>query len=608
MSKFLDQTGLSHFWSKIKTLLAGKADKSHTHTSINNDLYISGDINVDGEILNGGQPFTDYVDAACSGVYDLVSKEKADAGHTHTGYASSSHNHALSDLNVPHSQTNTSYVARPYMGLLRACRTFALPSDQVIVEQSTDGGATWTDAGYTDWTKAQIFSQTRLGSFQIPLKNGSKSCDCMLRVTITGMKYNVPEGTAETEKYNYWNSNYAASTERYCSLDFGYFWISADIEKMYIEHQVATGAYPNSWVSDGLLNKAQGWTGGDYVKFNGNTFGGDTSQIYNYWNHRFIFRTQASDGSFDDSKLDQSYLTKQQAVYEISCYGQNCWTPANEMMNSDRPYTVNNSNQTTFTGDVVVQGAMYPQGYVVPQTDVYGQGQIYAKGGFVFTGQSDADKKLLRADGWWQHVDTFATADHTHDSFNGNLYVDGVLDADAGICIGGEYLHDIFAEANHTHTEYTTKTYVDGQISNTEGLIQYVDDRVTALEQSSGSTSSASHKFQLLGRQTLAANGVADLSTFLSAYDELMIIVRTQSSASVTIGPANNTSGSSGFLCSKSLSGTQYTKIMVNKTNEGYMAWDVGGSIGWTNSTTYKYLRNYVASGTVSMSVVVHGR
>ena len=228
---------------------------------------------------------------------------------------------------------------------------------------------------------------------------------------------------------------------------------------------------------------------------------------------------------------------------------------------------------------------------------------------------------------FWSKIKTLlagkADKSHTHTSINNDLYISGDINVDGEILNGGQPFTDYVdaacdgvynlvskekADAGHTHTEYTTKTYVDGQISNTEGLIQDVDDRVTALEQSSGSTSSASHKFQLLGRQTLSANGVADLSTYLAAYDELMIIVRTQSSASVTIGPANNTSGSSGFLCSKSLSGTQYTKIMVNKTNEGYMAWDVGGSIGWTNSTTYKYLRNYVASGTVSMSVVVHGR
>lgn len=29
---YLDKTGLTYFWSKIKTLLGNKADKSHTHT------------------------------------------------------------------------------------------------------------------------------------------------------------------------------------------------------------------------------------------------------------------------------------------------------------------------------------------------------------------------------------------------------------------------------------------------------------------------------------------------------------------------------------------------------------------------------------------------
>ena len=587
MSKFLDTTGLTHFWSKIKTLLAGKADKSHTHTSINNDLYISGDINVDGEILNGGQPFTDYVDAACNGVYDLVSKEKADAGHTHTGYASSSHNHNLADLYVPYSRINTSYVARPYMGLLRACRTFALPSDQVIVEQSTDGGATWTahaDSSDMAWITNQLFTQSRLSSLTIPLKDGKKSCSCMLRVTITAMKYNVPSGTAETSKYNYWNSNYVASNERYCNLDFGYFWISSNADKMVIIHEVATGANPNNWVVDGRLNNASGWSGGNYVAFGGYNFGGATDQTGNYWNHRFTFRTCASDGSYDDSKLNQSYLTSIQRVNEISCYGQNCWTASNNMMKSDRPYTVNESNQSKFDSTVI------------------------SSKGFAMSGVSEPEKRLLTADGGNYHLSRLAAADHTHTSINNDLYISGDLNVDGDFLVGGQRYADLFAEANHTHTEYATKTYVDGQISNTEGLIQDVDDRVTALEQSSGSTSSASHKFQLLGRQTLSANGVADLSTYLAAYDELMIIVRTQSSASVTIGPSNTTSGSSGFLCSKSVTGTVYTKIMVNKTDEGYLAWDVGGSIGWTNSTAYKYLRNYAASGTVSMSVVVHGR
>ena len=330
--------------------------------------------------------------------------------------------YTLDEIGMPNSSINAPFTVQPFMGATRAMRLFALPTDQIIVEQSVDGGATWSSANVEDWTKQQIFSQTRLGSIPIPLKSGKKSCSCMVRVTITGMKYNVPAATVETQKYNYWNSNYALSDERYCTLDFGYFWISADYDKMYIEHQVSTGANPNSWIVDGSLNLAQGWTGGNYVKFSGKVFGGDPTQTSNYWNHRFIFRTQASDGSFDDSKLNQSGLTLQQRISEISCYGQNCWTAANEMMKSDRPYTVNNSNQTTFTGDVIVQGAMYPQGYVSPQTDVYAQASVYAKKGFVFSGQSDLDQKLLRADGWWQHINTIRNPYTKYNLYNTDKY------------------------------------------------------------------------------------------------------------------------------------------------------------------------------------------
>lgn len=497
MAKLLDKDGLNHFWQKIKTLLSGKADKDHTH--------------------------------------------------------------ALNDLNVPYAHVGLNYAAAPYVSSARACRTFGIPADQIIIEQSTDGGVTWTEGidpntrnPYTNAAKESLFNGSRGYPIYIPVKNGVRSTDCMMRVTITGMKYSVPDGTAETEKYNYWNSNYVLSTERYCSLEFGYFWMCSFSDKISIEHKVATGTNPNNWVFAGEFKRAEGWTGSSYVKFgNGTLFGGGTSQTGGYWNHRFIFRTAASDGSYDDSKLSTSSNTYIQYIQEISCYGVNCYIPANEMMRHDRPYTVDTSGRVRFPNSV------------------------FSGGGFIMSGQSDAANKLLTADGWYKHINTFASADHTHSNYVTQTYLDSM--------------------------RYVSEQDLETQILNTESLIQDVDDRVTTLEQSA-------HKFKLLGRQTLAANGVADLSTYLAAYDELMIIVRTQSSASVTIGPANNTSGSSGFLCSNSVTGTIYTKIMVNKTDEGYMAWDVGGNVGWSNNTSYKYLRNYVASGTVSMSVVIHGR
>ena len=32
MANYLDSNGLTHLWSNLKTLLAGKANSSHTHT------------------------------------------------------------------------------------------------------------------------------------------------------------------------------------------------------------------------------------------------------------------------------------------------------------------------------------------------------------------------------------------------------------------------------------------------------------------------------------------------------------------------------------------------------------------------------------------------
>ena len=91
MAKFLDSNGLTHFWSKIKTLLAGKADSEHSHSNfaaevtfedgirvkngdnqvvitvhqntdqlnVTGNLYTSGNLNVDGDIYNGGQRYAD---------------------------------------------------------------------------------------------------------------------------------------------------------------------------------------------------------------------------------------------------------------------------------------------------------------------------------------------------------------------------------------------------------------------------------------------------------------------------------------------------------------------------------------------------------------------
>lgn len=110
MAKFLDKDGLTHFWSKIKTLLAGKSDTTHSHSELNNDLavngelYVQSDLNVDGDILVGGQRYADlFAEAshshdeyftntqaqALSDELNTAIDGKADSGHTHSAASTS---------------------------------------------------------------------------------------------------------------------------------------------------------------------------------------------------------------------------------------------------------------------------------------------------------------------------------------------------------------------------------------------------------------------------------------------------------------------------------------------------------------------------------------
>lgn len=110
MAKFLDKDGLTHFWSKIKTLLAGKSDTTHSHSELNNDLavngglYVQSDLNVDGDFLVGGQRYADlFAEAyhshdeyftntqaqALSNELNTAIDGKADSDHTHSAASTS---------------------------------------------------------------------------------------------------------------------------------------------------------------------------------------------------------------------------------------------------------------------------------------------------------------------------------------------------------------------------------------------------------------------------------------------------------------------------------------------------------------------------------------
>ena len=235
---------------------------------------------------------------------------------------------------------------------LRANRFAFLPADQIIIEKTTDGGTTWVDAGVSDYTKANLFSETRYG-VSLPLLNGVKSKQCGIRITITAMKYNVPSGTAETAKYNYWNSNYVTATERYNQIKEMYFWVSVNSDSMSVKVERATGAASTTWttVFNNTSYLMSGWAGNDYIKISTGNFGGGTTQTTNPWNYRLTFMTK---GTYDSGgeTMATTYTTQSQSVLEIRAYGDAWWTAGNEYAANDKIYTHDYLKNVTFPAQV----------------------------------------------------------------------------------------------------------------------------------------------------------------------------------------------------------------------------------------------------------------
>ena len=249
-----------------------------------------------------------------------------------------------------YGQGTTDLSIRPLIAVSRANRLAFLPADQIIIEKTTDGGTTWVDAGYSDDVKKALFA-TRGANILIPLLNNAKSTLCGIRITISGMKYNVPAGTPETGKYAYWNSTYVKSQERYSNLREMWFWLSANNDAIRVQVYRATGANPNNWITDFDTDfPLTGWSGSDWIRLSGNSFGGGTTQTGNYWNWRIIFWSRMHNG-------DTAFRSAtQQVIAGIAGYGDSVWVAPNPLMKEDHLYTWDTDMNATFPAKITATG------------------------------------------------------------------------------------------------------------------------------------------------------------------------------------------------------------------------------------------------------------
>lgn len=241
---------------------------------------------------------------------------------------------------------------QPLVDIARANRLMFLPASQIIIEQTTDGGQTWTNAHVSDAVKRTLFWEQ---STMIPLPTISSKQNtlCGLRVTITAMKYNVPSGTEEVDKYNYWNSSYVTNVERYSTLFGMYFYVNTNSNENGISIKIerATGAASTTWEvaaePDPTKFTLTGWSGSNFITFPEETFGGRTTQTDRYWNYRMTFMTCARVGHTFDSNRAAA-----QQIGFINGYGNDCWISGNNLMQVDHIYKWDADQNTTFPNKV----------------------------------------------------------------------------------------------------------------------------------------------------------------------------------------------------------------------------------------------------------------
>ena len=296
-----------------------------------------------------------------------------------------------SSISAITGSNDVSPLARALIDNCRANKLAFLPADQIIVEKTIDGGKTWTDAGVSNATKAYVFSGVQTtGAIALPQIGGKMNTLCGIRVTFTAMKYDVPAGTAETDKYKYWNKNYVKSAERYCNLDYFWFWVSSANNAISVKLEAAPGAYPDDWriQYDGGL-RMTGWSGAAIIKQSNATFGGGKTQSNNLWNYRFTFMTVPQRGT----EQGTGFETRSQLIMAIRGYGTNTWIACNNLMDTDNIYSVDVNKSTTFPATVSApvfkengknlsdlymgKTSMYPVGSIITSATLINPASLY---------------------------------------------------------------------------------------------------------------------------------------------------------------------------------------------------------------------------------------
>lgn len=236
------------------------------------------------------------------------------------GAATSSHTHSRSDigLSTDNNSGTLDSITRVNIGSTASNKTFHLPANAIIIEYSTDNGATWLDYGATDEQKISLFSETRTTSFNLgkaTAKANNKVAN-QLRVTIE-------------------------PTDRYCSLDAVYVWMNTQGNTVVMDLERSTIGAKDTFTSVFTNQPISGWFGNNIRYFPNGTFGGGSIHTTNNYKYRLTFRQTAVNTNYPSA-----------FIQDIRFLGWDVWTPPNNMVKLNHLYSWDNSLNATFPAEL----------------------------------------------------------------------------------------------------------------------------------------------------------------------------------------------------------------------------------------------------------------
>ena len=221
-----------------------------------------------------------------------------------------------------------------------------LPAENIVVEETTDGGVTWSVKTVSKSAKIRLFYNQGGELIKLPKKDGTNSILCGLRITITAGNFDYPDGTTDANRMNYWSSDYFLSANRYCAVNALYIFNTGYYTSgMNFTCEVSTLKSPTlqSWtrVASSIVN---GGSGTSFVDVNGMSavvFGGYNDQLSNNWFWRFTFFNRKD-----------SSTTGANSVRAIVGAGNNVWLSGNNMMLNNHIYGYDYLQNVTFPANL----------------------------------------------------------------------------------------------------------------------------------------------------------------------------------------------------------------------------------------------------------------